>query len=154
MKEGKDLHASFQLCKVSHTGSGSACESSLKPVTRLPEYSFLMPAKWWWQRRQCQRSQFKERVVADEREANSSTGMVSPTRKAEFEAPVFAWKAILLSLLNFPPLKFVLVWGHSSSKDNAFRVQNLGFASRLLLRARNKPPETIELKPGLHIISP
>ena len=39
-------------------------------------------------------------VVADEREANSSTGMVSPTRKAEFEAPVFAWKAILLSLMK------------------------------------------------------
>ena len=56
--------------------------------------------------------------------------------------------------LNFPPLKFVLVWGHSSSKDNAFRVQNLGFASRFLLRARNKPPKSIELKPGLHIISP
>src|ERR1700744_500771 len=60
-----------------------------------------MPARWWWQRRQCQRSQSKGRVVADEREANSPTGMVSPLRKAEFEAPVFAWKAILLSLMKY-----------------------------------------------------
>ena len=55
---------------------------------------------------------------------------------------------------NLPLLKSILVWGHSSSDDSTFRVQNFGFASRLLLRARNKPPETIELKPGLHIISP
>ena len=30
------------------------------------------------------------RVAVDEREVNSSTGMVSPTRKAAFEGPVFA----------------------------------------------------------------
>ena len=44
--------------------------------------------------------------------------------------------------------------GHSSSDDSTLRVQNLSFASRLLLKARNKSPETNELKPGLHIISP
>ena len=97
---GKGSACIFPALQASHTGSGSACESSLKPVTRLPDCSFLMPARWWWQRWRCQRSQSKGRVVADEREANSSTGIVSPTRKAELEAPVFAWKAILLSLMK------------------------------------------------------
>ena len=35
----------FPALQASHTGSGSACESSLKPVTRLSDCSFLMPAK-------------------------------------------------------------------------------------------------------------
>ena len=34
----------FPALQASHTGSGSARESSLKPVTRLPDKSFLTPA--------------------------------------------------------------------------------------------------------------
>jgi len=67
--------------QASHTRSGSAFESSLRPVTRLPDKSFLMPARWWWQRWQCRRVRFIGRVAVDnESEASSSTGMVSSTR--------------------------------------------------------------------------
>ena len=42
------------------------------------------------------------------------------------------------------PLSILLIWRHSSSDDSTLRVQNFGFASRLLLlRARNKHPEAI-----------
>jgi hypothetical protein len=56
--------------------------------------------------------------------------------------------------LDLPPLQLVLVWRHSRGQHSALRVEHFGFASRLLLRARNQPPKAIELKPGLHIISP
>jgi hypothetical protein len=52
--------------------------------------------------------------------------------------------------LDLPPLQLVLVWRCSRGQHSA----HLGFASRLLLRARNQPPKAIELKPGLHTISP
>ena len=34
---------------------------------------------------------------------------------------------------NLPLLKSIIIWGHSSSDDSAFGVQNFGFASRFLL---------------------
>jgi len=56
--------------------------------------------------------------------------------------------------LNLPSVQLVLVWGHSRRHNMALRIENFGFFSWLLIRTRDQAPETIELEPGLHVISP
>src|SRR6266404_1089247 len=121
---GKGSACIFPALQAPHTGSGLADESSLNPFTRLPAKSFLMPERWWWQRRQCQRSQSNGRVVVEDSEADSSTGMVSPTRKAAEEAPVFAWKTVLPLLMKSRvfPLMETVKWRCSVRKRTEKRL--------------------------------
>src|SRR6266850_1842040 len=89
---GKGFACILPALQASHTRSGSARESSLRPFTRLPESSFLMPAKWWWQRRWCHKVKSIIGDEMDESGASCCKGMVSLRRKAELEAETFAWK--------------------------------------------------------------
>src|SRR5437588_9939216 len=56
--------------------------------------------------------------------------------------------------LDLPPLQFLLIQGDCFGDHLALGILNFGFGSWFLLLARYKTPQTIELKPGLHIISP
>ena len=56
--------------------------------------------------------------------------------------------------LDLPPLQLVLIQVDHFRDNLALRVLDFGFGSWFLLLARYKTPQTIELKLGLHIISP
>jgi hypothetical protein len=56
--------------------------------------------------------------------------------------------------LDLPPLQLLLIQGDHFEDHLALGILNFRFGSWFLLLARDKTPQTIELKPGLHIISP
>jgi hypothetical protein len=56
--------------------------------------------------------------------------------------------------LNLSPLQLLLIQGDRFGDHLALGILNFRFGSWFLLLARDKTPQTIKLKPGLHIISP
>jgi len=95
---GKGLVCIFPAKQGSQMGSGRVFKSMAILVTRLWWSRNFTSARWWWASHLCHKARSRGIVVAAD--ANSTSGAISPSRKAQLLIPMFATKCSSQNLLE------------------------------------------------------